>query len=119
MYTYKHARGHEWEDLAGSSEVTKVRCVFSLTADFDSNRITGCPGCIAPIETTPGLRLYPVVTWRGPDPAAFPADHDTPVAASLGADGAFEDAAITFTHPERMVTRRGTVARPVLERAGC
>ena len=103
LYTYSY--GNAWEDLAGTSELTEFQGLLALSADFDGSRIIGCLGCIAPIETAPGQHLYPVVPWQGPDPAALPADYDIRFSASLGADGAFEDTAITVTHPERSVTR--------------
>lgn len=103
LYTYTY--GHGWEDLAGSSEIAEFQALLALTADFDSNRITGCLGCIEPIGTAPGLHLSPVVTWWTPDPTALPAGYDIRFSAFLDADGAFEDTAITVMHPERTVTR--------------
>ena len=76
-----------------------------MTADFYRSRITGCLGCAGPIETAPDLHLYPIVSWRDPDITASPADYSIRFAASFGATGAFEDAAITVTHPERTITR--------------
>ncbi|MDE0520346.1 MAG: hypothetical protein OXH79_00115 [Boseongicola sp.] len=102
VYTYTY--GHDWDDLAGSSDLTEFQGLLALTADFDSNRITGCLGCIGPIETAPGQHLFPVVTWWDPDPTALPADYDIRLSASLGANGAFEDTAIAVMHPERTVT---------------
>ena len=75
-----------------------------MTAHFDRNRLTGCLGCVGPIEIDPGRHLYPIVTWRNPDPAASPADYDLHFETSFGADGAFEDTAITVTHPDRTIT---------------
>ena len=103
LYTYNY--GRDWDELAGSSEYTEFAGTVSLTADFERNRLTGCMGCLDPIETAPGRHLYPAVPWQGPDPAALPADYDLHFAASFDAAGAFEDTAITVTHPERTVTQ--------------
>ena len=102
LYTYQY--GRSWGELADSSEITEFQGTVSLTADFDQNRLTGCMGCVAPIETAPGRHLYPVVPWRGPDPTALPADYDLHFEAAFGANGAFEDTAITVTHPDRTIT---------------
>ena len=101
---YAYTYGRDWNDLAGSSELTEFQGLLALTADFDSNLVTGCLGCIAPIGIAPGQHLHPVVTWQDPEPAALPADYDIHLSASLGANGAFEDTAITVMHPERTVT---------------
>ena len=103
LYTYTYGRA--WGELAGTSEFTEFQGPLALTADFVRSRITGCLGCAGPIETAPGRHLFPAVPWQGPDPAALPADYDIRFAASFGATGAFEDTAITVTHPERTVTR--------------
>ena len=107
LYTYNYGRG--WDELAGSSDVTEFVGQVVLTADFDRNRLVGCLGCLGPIEVDPGRHLYPVLTWRTPDPAASPADYDVHFEASIGADGAFEDTAIGVTHPDRsIVSSAGT-----------
>ena len=103
VYTYQYGRA--WGELAGSSDHTEFAGVISLTADFESKRITGCLGCLEPIEIDPGRHLYPILTWRSPDPAALPSDYDLRFSASFDATGAFEDTAITVTHPERTITR--------------
>ena len=103
LYTYNY--GRDWSELAGSSEFTEFEGPLSLTADFDRSRLTGCLGCPGPIETAPGRHLFPAVPWQGPDPAALPADFDVHFAASFDATGAFEDTAITVTHPERTITQ--------------
>ncbi len=104
LYMYNY--GRNWgEELAGSSEMTEFAGVISFTADFDSKRITGCLGCLEPIETSPGRHLYPILSWRSPDPAASPADYDLRFSASFDAKGAFEDTAINVTHPEREITQ--------------
>ena len=103
LYTYHY--GRNWGELAGTSELTEFQGPISLTADFGRNRLTGCLGCVGPIETAPGQHLYPAVHWREPAPAALPADYDLRFSASFDAAGAFEDTAITVTHPERTVTR--------------
>ena len=103
LYTYTY--GHDWDDLAGSSDLTEFQGLLALTADFDSNLLTGCLGCIEPIETAPGTHLHPVVTWQDPDPAALPAGYEIRFSASPGANGAFEDTAIAVTHSERTVTQ--------------
>ena len=100
---YSYTYGHDWGDLAGSSDLTEFQALLALSADFDSNRITGCLGCIEPIGISPGLHLYPIVSWRDPEPTALPTDYDIHFAASLGANGAFEDTAITVMHPERTI----------------
>ncbi len=47
--------------------------------------------------------------WGEDDPAAVPTDYDLHVAATIGANGAFEDIAITVDHPDRIiVTNAGT-----------
>ncbi|MCY4614532.1 MAG: hypothetical protein OXB94_13060 [Nitrospira sp.] len=102
LYSYQY--GRSWGELADSSEFTEFQGQISLTADFDQNRLTGCMGCVAPIETAPGRHLYPAVPWQGPDPTALPADYDLHFEASFGANGAFEDTAITVTHPDRTIT---------------
>ncbi len=104
LYTYNY--GRDWgEELAGSSERTEFAGVISFTADFAGKRITGCLGCLRPIETSPGRHLYPLLSWRSPDPAASPADYEMRFSASFDAKGAFEDTAITVTHPERNITQ--------------
>ena len=103
LYTYDY--GRNWDELAGSSEITEFAGVISLTADFDSKRIAGCLGCLRPIEISPGRHLYPILSWRSPDPAASPADYELRFSASFDAKGAFEDTAITVNHPERKITQ--------------
>ncbi|MCY4131333.1 MAG: hypothetical protein OXF39_01655 [Nitrospira sp.] len=102
LYTYQY--GRNWGELADSSEVAEFAGTVLLTADFDQNRLTGCMGCAEPIETAPGRHLFPAVPWRGDDPAALPADYDLHFEASFGANGAFEDTAITVMHPDRTIT---------------
>ena len=105
LYTYNYAR--EWGDFAGTSEHTEFAGTMELTADFAGRRITGCMGCAGAIETAPGRHLYPILTWRTPDPAASPADYVLRFGASFAFDakGAFEDTEITVTHPEREITQ--------------
>ena len=103
LYTYEY--GRDWGELAGSSEYTEFQGPVVLTADFDGNRVTGCLGCLEPIDTAPGRHLFPVVPWQGPDPAALPTDYELHFAASLDAAGAFEGTEITVTHPERTITQ--------------
>ena len=102
LYTYHY--GRDWGELADTSDYTEVTGLVSLTADFEHNRLTGCLGCLEPIETTPGRHLYPFVNFRTPDPAASPADYALHFAASFDASGAFEDTAVTVTHSERTIT---------------
>lgn len=102
LYTYQYGRA--WGELAGSSEIAEFQGLISLTADFDQNRLTGCMGCVEPIETAFGRHLSPAVPWNNPDPAALPADYDLHFEASFGANGAFEDTAIMVTHPDRTIT---------------
>ena len=102
LYTYQY--GRSWGELADSSEIAEFQGLISLTADFDQNRLTGCMGCVEPIETAQGRHLAPFVPWRGPDPTALPADYDLHFEASFGANGAFEDTAVTVTHPDRTIT---------------
>ncbi|MDE0047570.1 MAG: hypothetical protein OXU19_17205 [bacterium] len=107
LYTYNY--GGAWGELAGSSEVTEFVGQISLTADFDNSRLAGCLGCLDPIETDPGRHLYPILTWRTPDPAASPAGYDVHFEALIGAGGTFEDTAITVAHPDRnIVSDAGT-----------
>ena len=101
LYTYNH--GRNWGELAESAEITEFNGPFSLTADFDRNRISGCLGCLGPIETAPGRHLAPAVPWGADDPAALPADYDVYFEASIGPGGAFEDTATSVTHPDRAV----------------
>ncbi len=103
VYTYTYGRG--WGELAGGSENTEFAGTISLTADFGSRRLTGCLGCLEPLETSPGRHLYPILTWRSPDPAALPSDYDLHFSASFDAAGAFEDTEVSVTHPERGVTQ--------------
>ena len=49
LYMYNYGRA--WDELAGSTEVTEFAGQVSLTADFDQDRLTGCLGCLEPIET--------------------------------------------------------------------
>ena len=106
---YAYSYGRAWGELAGSTEITEFTGAVSLTADFDRNRLTGCLGCLEPIEIAPGQHLYPVLSWRDPDPTALPAGYDVRFAASIGPDGAFEDTAITVAHPDRtIVSSAGT-----------
>ena len=103
VYTYNYGRA--WNESAGSTEITEFTGPISLAADFDRNRLTGCLGCLEPIEIVPGQHLYPILTWRNPDPAALPADYDVRFEASIGAGGAFEDTAITVSHPDRTIVK--------------
>ncbi len=103
LYTYEYGRA--WGELADTSVNTEFEGSMLLTADFDQNRLTGCLGCLRPIGVDPGRHLYPILNWRTPDPAASPADYDLRFAASFDATGAFEETAITVTHPERTITR--------------
>ena len=103
LYTYHYGRA--WEELAGSTGVTEFTGQLSLTADFGEHRLTGCLGCLEPIETAPGRHLFPAVPWQGPDPAALPADYDVRFEASFGASGAFGDDAVIVAHPDRSVVR--------------
>ena len=103
LYTYNY--GREWGDFAGTSEHTEFAGTISLTADFAGRRITGCMGCAGVIETAPGRHLYPILTWRTPDPAASPADYVLRFGASFDAKGAFEDTGITVNHPDREITQ--------------
>ena len=109
LYTYEY--GRDWGELADTSDYTEFVGSMSLTADFDQSRLTGCLGCLDPIEIDPGRHLYPILTWRTPDPAASPADYDVYFAASFDATGAFEDTAVTVTHPERTITRSAGIWR--------
>ena len=102
VYSYDY--GRSWGELAGSSETAEFQGPMALTADFDQNRLTGCLGCLGPIEIDSGRHLYPILTWRTPDPTALPADYDLHFEASFGANGAFEDTAVTVTHPDRTIT---------------
>ena len=102
VYSYDY--GRNWGELAGSSELTEFQGPMALVADFDQNRLTGCLGCLGPIEIDPGRHLFPILTWRTPDPTASPADYELRFEASFGATGAFEDTAITVTHPDRTIT---------------
>ena len=102
LYTYNYGRA--WGELAESAEITEFSGPISLTADFDRNRLTGCLGCLGPVETAPGRHLFPAVPWQGPDPAALPADYDLHFAASFDAAGAFGDTEVTVRHPQRTIT---------------
>ena len=117
LYTYNY--GRSWNELAGSSETAEFAGPISLTADFDQNRLTGCLGCLGPIEIDSGRHLYPILTWRTPDPTALPADYDLHFEASFGTNGAFED---TADHRDASRPHHhdqcGNVAGTVLERAG-
>ena len=101
LYTYQY--GRDWIELAGSTEIAEFTGTVVLTADFDQNRLTGCMGCVEPIETA-RRHLASAVPWRNPDPTASPADYDLHFEASFGANGAFEDTAITVMHPDRTIT---------------
>ena len=102
LYSYNY--GRNWGELADSTEYTEFQGPISLTADFDRNRLTGCLGCLGPIETAPGRHLWPAVPWQGDDPEALPTDYDLHFEASFGTNGAFEDTAVTVTHPDRTIT---------------
>ncbi len=102
LYTYHYGRA--WGELAETSEFTEFVGRMSLTADFDQNRLTGCLGCDGSIETAAGRYLYPLVPWQGDDPEALPTDYELHFASSFGANGTFEDTAITVTHSERTIT---------------
>ncbi len=107
LYTYSYGRA--WDELAGSTEITEFTGLVSLIADFDQNRLIGCLGCLGPIEIVPGQHLYPILSWRDPDPAALPADYDLHFAASFDATGAFEDTTVSVAHPDRtIVSSAGT-----------
>ena len=102
VYTYNY--GRDWGELAGSTEHTEFAGAIALIADFESKRIAGCLGCLEPIEPDPGRHLYPIFSWRTPDPAASPADYDIHFSASFDAKGAFEGSGIAVEHPERKIT---------------
>ncbi len=102
LYSYDY--GRNWGELADSSEYTEFQGLISLTADFASSRLTGCLGCLGPIETAPGRHLFPIVSSRSPEVTALPTDYELHFASSFGTDGAFEDTAITVAHPERTIT---------------
>ncbi|MDE0059380.1 MAG: hypothetical protein OXP07_14755 [Defluviicoccus sp.] len=107
LYTYNYGRA--WGELAKSAEITEFTGPVSLSADFDRSRLTGCLGCLGPIETAPGRHLAPAVPWGADDPTALPADYDMHFEASIGANGAFEDTTIAVTHPDRtIVSSAGT-----------
>ena len=103
LYTYHYGRARG--ELAETSEVTEFTGAVALIADFDRNRLNGCLGCLAPIETAPGRHLAPAVPWGADDPAALPADYDVHFEAAIGAGGAFEDTAVTVAHPERSIVQ--------------
>ena len=103
LYTYHYGRA--WSELAETTEVTEFAGTVALIADFDRNRLRGCLGCLAPIETAPGRHLAPAVPWGADDPAALPADYDVYFEAAIGAGGAFEDAAVAVAHPERTIVQ--------------
>ncbi len=102
LYTYQY--GRNWGELAGSSEIAEFAGTVLLTADFDQNRLTGCMGCVEPIEIAPRTHLFAVIPRDNPDPTALPADYDLHFEASFGANGAFEDTAVTVMHPDRTIT---------------
>ena len=102
LYAYRYGRA--WGELADTTDVTEFTGPMALVADFDQSLLTGCLGCLGPIEIDPGRHLYPILTWRDPDPAALPAGYQLGFTASFDATGAFEDTAITVTHPERTIT---------------
>ncbi|MYA28306.1 MAG: transferrin-binding protein-like solute binding protein [Nitrospira sp. SB0666_bin_27] len=102
LYTYQY--GRNWGELADASEIAEFAGTVLLTADFDQNRLTGCMGCVEPIEIAPRTHLFAVIPRGTPDPAALPADYDLHFEASFGANGAFEDTAITVMHPDRTIT---------------
>ena len=107
LYTYNYGRA--WGALAESTDVTEFQGPIALIADFDQNRLAGCLGCLGPIEIDPGRHLYPILSWRTPDPAASPADYEVYFEASFGAGGAFEDTAVAVAHPDRtIVSSAGT-----------
>ena len=101
LYTYNYGRA--WGELDGSTEVTEFNGPVALIADFERNRLAGCLGCLAPIDTAPGRHLSPAVPWGADDPAALPAGYDLRFQAAIGPGGAFEDTAVAVTHPERTV----------------
>ena len=103
LYTYHYGRA--WGELADATEVTEFAGLVSLRADFDRNRLTGCLGCLEPIETAPGRHLAPAVPWGADDPAALPAGYDVYFEAAIGASGAFEDTAVAVAHPDRTVVQ--------------
>ena len=102
LYTYNY--GRDWGELAGSSDITEFTGVIAFIADFGNRSITGCLGCLRPIEIDPGRHLYPFLSWRSPDPASFPTDYDLYFSASFDAKGAFEGSGIAVEHPERKIT---------------
>ncbi|MYC26669.1 MAG: transferrin-binding protein-like solute binding protein [Nitrospira sp. SB0662_bin_26] len=102
LYTYQY--GRSWGELADSSEIAEFQGLISLTADFDQNRLTGCMGCLRPIGIASNAHLHAALPRRNPDPTALPADYDLHFEASFGANGAFEDTAVTVMHPDRTIT---------------
>lgn len=102
---YEYRYGSAWGDLQGESQYIEFGAPIALTANFSDATIMGCIGCAGDVETR-ALHLYPVVTWRTPDPDALPTDYEVHLGPTpFNPDGVFENTDVTVTHPERTVTR--------------
>ena len=103
LYEYRYGSG--WGALQGQSQYIEFIAPIGLKANFSDATISGCIGCGGDIETQ-ALHLYPVVTWRTPDPNALPTDYELHLGpTSFDPNGTFENTDITVTHPERTVTQ--------------
>ena len=103
IYEYEYGSG--WGELEGDSQYIEFTAPIELTANFSDATIAGCIGCSGDIEVQ-ALHLFPIVTWRTPDPDALPTDYELHLAPTpYNPNGTFEGTDITVTHPERTVTR--------------
>ncbi len=104
-------------DLADTSEFTEFQGTISFKADFDHNRLTGCLGCIKPIETAPGRHLFRSCPGRVPVPPRRPPT--TTCASRLpSAPGARSTIRRSPQPTPNARSRCRDVARSVFKRAG-
>ena len=102
---YEYFYGSGWGELQGESQYVEFTASIVLRADFSEAAITGCIGCLGDIAVE-ALHLWPVVSWRTPDPDALPTDYEVYLGpAPFNPDGTFENVDIVVRHPERTVTQ--------------
>lgn len=81
---YRYEYGSGWGELEGESQYIEFGAEIELTANFSDQTIEGCIACgeDRDIEVRYGTHLYPIVTWRTPDPDALPGDYELRLGAT-------------------------------------
>ncbi|MDE2788801.1 MAG: hypothetical protein OXI81_00030 [Paracoccaceae bacterium] len=111
-----HLRWRHWRPLrvllrqrtgriARESQYVEFSAPIELRANFFEATVAGCIGCTGDIKVET-LHLWPVVSWRSPDPEASPADYEVHLGpAPFNPNGTFKNAIIVVIHPERTITQ--------------